>query len=73
VFQPNVGAQLDKAFSDILRDLRTQYLIGYYPRNLPADAPAFHLVRVETGRTDLRAQTRTGYYGDQSPKSSNRQ
>jgi Ca-activated chloride channel family protein len=72
VFQPSVGAQLDKAFADIIRDLRTQYLIGYYPRNLPADAPVFHLVRVETARKDLRAQTRTGYYGDQSPKTFSR-
>jgi len=72
VFQPSIGAQLDKAFADIIRDLRTQYLIGYYPHNLPADAPAFHLVRVETARQDLRAQTRTGYYGDQSPRTSNR-
>jgi Ca-activated chloride channel family protein len=72
VFQPSIGAQLDKAFSDIIRDLRTQYLIGYYPRNLPADAPVFHLVRVETARKDLRAQTRTGYYGDQSPKTFSR-
>ena len=72
VFQPSIGAQLDKAFSDIIRDLRTQYLIGYYPRNLPADAPAFHLVRVETSRKDLRAQTRTGYYGDQASKAVHR-
>src|SRR5205823_4525402 len=47
VFSPSIGPQLDKAFNDILRDLRTQYLIGYYPRNLPVDAPAFHPVRVE--------------------------
>jgi Ca-activated chloride channel family protein len=72
VFQPNIGAQLDKAFSDIIRDLRTQYLIGYYPHNLPLDAPAFHPVKVEMERKDLRAQTRTGYYGDQRPRTANR-
>ncbi len=72
VFQPTVGAQLDKAFSDIIRDLRTQYLVGYYPRNLPADAPSFHPVRVETSRKDLRAQTRTGYYGEQASKAVHR-
>jgi len=64
VFQPAGEAELDQAFTQILRDLRTQYLIGYYPRNLPADAPRFHLVRVELARKDLRATTRTGYYGD---------
>jgi Ca-activated chloride channel homolog len=67
VFAPTVGAELDKAFADILRDLRTQYLLGYYPRNLPADAPRFHPVHVELSRKDLRPQTRTGYYGVSSP------
>jgi Ca-activated chloride channel family protein len=64
VFQPMGAAELDEAFTQILRDLRTQYLVGYYPRNLPADVPRFHLVRVELSRKDLRATTRTGYYGD---------
>jgi Ca-activated chloride channel family protein len=64
VFQPSGAAALDEAFDQILRDLRTQYLVAYYPRNLPADAPRFHLVRVELSRKDLRATTRTGYYGD---------
>jgi Ca-activated chloride channel family protein len=67
VFAPTVGAELDKAFGDILRDLRTQYLLGYYPRNLPADAPRFHPVHVELSHKDLRPQTRTGYYGVSSP------
>lgn len=66
VFQPMGAAELDEAFTQILRDLRTQYLIGYYPHNLPADAPRFHQVRVELTRKDLRATTRAGYYGDAS-------
>ncbi|HEX5432432.1 MAG TPA: VWA domain-containing protein [Bryobacteraceae bacterium] len=66
VFVPSVGDELDRAFTQILRDLRTQYLIGYYPRNLPANAPHFHPVRVELSRADLRAITRTGYYGSSS-------
>ena len=64
VFQPMGAAELDEAFTQILRDLRTQYLVAYYPRNLPADAPRFHPVRVEVARKDLRPTTRTGYYGD---------
>ena len=64
VFQPMGAGELDEAFTQILRDLRTQYLVAYYPRNLPAEAPRFHLVRVELSRKDLRATTRTGYYGD---------
>ena len=64
VFQPMGASELDQAFTQILRDLRTQYLVGYYPRNLPPDTPKFHPVRVELSRKDLRATTRTGYYGD---------
>ena len=64
VFAPALGAQLDAAFAEILRDLRTQYLVGYYPRNIPAEAPRFHAVKVELARSDLRAQTRAGYYGE---------
>jgi Ca-activated chloride channel family protein len=64
VFQPMGASELDEAFTQILRDLRTQYLVAYYPRNLPADAPRFHKVQVELSPKDLRATTRTGYYGD---------
>jgi len=56
--------QLDRAFADILRELRTQYLIGYYPRGPLAGDGKFHTVRLELPRhTDLRISTRTGYYG----------
>jgi Ca-activated chloride channel family protein len=63
-FDPMVGEQLDRAFADILRDLRSQYMIGYYPKGQSPDAPRFHTVRVDLKRKDLRAFTRTGYYGD---------
>lgn len=64
VFQPMGASELDEAFTQILKDLRTQYLVGYYPRNLPPEAPKFHPVHVDLARKDLRATTRTGYYGD---------
>ncbi len=32
IFLPAPGAELDDAFDDILRELRTQYLVGFYPR-----------------------------------------
>lgn len=70
VFQPTIGKQLDKAFADILLDLRTQYLIGYYPKNVPLTRNRFHMLRLETKRSDLRVQTRSGYYGDFEPASS---
>lgn len=66
VFYPTV-ASLDKAFDEILLDLRTQYLLGYYPRDLPKDAPRFHIVGVRVKRPDLRVATRSGYYSDVAP------
>jgi Ca-activated chloride channel family protein len=62
-FYPTVE-QLDRTFSDILRELRTQYLIGYYPHGPTAGDGKFHRIRLELPqRSDLRISTRTGYYG----------
>lgn len=63
-FLPSVGAELDQALNDILKDLRTQYLIGYYPRNLPPTRQRFHSIRIDLTRSDLRATARSGYYMD---------
>lgn len=63
-FFPSAGPTLDKALSDILRDLRTQYLLGYYPKGLPETKDRFRRVSVKLSRADLRASTRDGYYGD---------
>jgi Ca-activated chloride channel family protein len=62
LFVTSAGAEMDQALEDILRDLRTQYLIAYYPRNVPRTASRFHTVRVDVNRADLRAVTRTGYF-----------
>jgi Ca-activated chloride channel homolog len=64
-FYPTVGESLDRVFADILRDLRTQYLLGYYPRGVSVGDRAFHSVKVQVPqRTDLRVSSRNGYYGD---------
>jgi Ca-activated chloride channel family protein len=63
VFAPGISG-LDEAFSDILRDLRTQYLIGYYPRAVPRTKDRFHRLTITVNRPDLHVVTRTGYYGD---------
>ena len=55
---------LDNAFSDILRELRTQYLIGFYPKNAPTTKDRFHTLRVNVRGTGLRVVARNGYYGD---------
>jgi Ca-activated chloride channel family protein len=63
VFAPSVGPQLDEAFDEILRDLRTQYLIGFYPKGVPATKDRFHRLKLSISKPGLRAQYRTGYYG----------
>ena len=62
VFFPAVGPDLDTAFAQILRDLRTQYLIGYYPKNLPYSKNKFRSVRVDLAIAGLSASTRAGYF-----------
>ena len=64
VFVPAVGPALDAVFDDILRELRTQYLIGYYPKNIPLTKNRFHTLQVTTRQKDLRVVTRNGYYGE---------
>lgn len=63
VFAPSVGPELDRAFADILRDLRTQYLLGYYPRDVPPSENRFHKIEVRVRRPELRVLARNGYYG----------
>jgi Ca-activated chloride channel homolog len=64
VFAPNVGAELDRVFEEILRELRTQYMIGYYPKNVPLTTDRFHVLKVNVSGRNLRVVTRSGYYGD---------
>ena len=63
VFAPSLGAGVDKAFADILKELRTQYLLGYYPKNTPLTADPFHRLEVKASG-DLRVSARNGYYGE---------
>jgi Ca-activated chloride channel family protein len=53
----NLGA----AFSRIAQELRSQYSIGYYPKNTKHDG-AFRKVDVRVTRLDLTARTKEGYY-----------
>ncbi len=64
VFAPSVGPDLDAAFAEIIRDLRTQYLLGYYPKDVPLTANRFHKLEVRVRRSGLRVSARNGYYGD---------
>jgi Ca-activated chloride channel homolog len=62
IFNPDAFDQLDQAFAEILRELRTQYLIGFYPRGIPEQARQFHPIKVKIQDSSLRPTARTGYY-----------
>jgi len=56
--------QLDHAFRQVSEELRTQYLIAYYPNRRVADSP-FRRITVEVSNKDhagLQARHRSGYY-----------
>lgn len=59
------SSQLEKAFQQVSDDLRTQYLLGYYPTH-HAPSPDFRTISVSLegvpGSTDYLVRHRTGYY-----------
>lgn len=63
-FYPGVNAQLDRAFGDIIRELRTQYVLGFYPRGAPVTKDPFHKLEVRVKSPELRVSARNGYYGE---------
>jgi Ca-activated chloride channel family protein len=62
-FYPDVG-KLDKAFLDIITELRTQYLLSFYPQGVPLTKDPYHKLKVTATSSDLRVSARDGYYGD---------
>ncbi|HEX8178180.1 MAG TPA: VWA domain-containing protein [Pyrinomonadaceae bacterium] len=62
-FFPSSVSELPQIAQEITRDLRTQYVIGYYPTNKARDGQ-FHSIRVQVAASDKRdkriAITRTG-------------
>ncbi|MGA2569524.1 MAG: VWA domain-containing protein [Terracidiphilus sp.] len=62
---------LDKAFAQVSEDLRTQYLIGYYPRK-QVPGVDFHRVTVTIPRAapdEFNVRNKAGYYADVTRKS----
>ena len=64
-------AQLDDAFRQIGDELRTQYLLGYYPTNRAG--PEFRRIRIEltaqakqSAQRQLLVRHRTGYYNSKT-------
>ncbi len=61
---------LDKAFAQVSDDLRTQYLLGYYPHH-QVPGVNFHRVQITVPRASAESfniRYRTGYYADAPPK-----
>lgn len=68
VFFPDRVEELDQIFPVINRELRAQYLLGYYPKPNPA-ASNFRRIEVRVKRANLFVRHRGGYYarGEENP------
>jgi Ca-activated chloride channel family protein len=64
VFLPTLGAEMDKAFTHLIEDLRTQYLLAYYPKDVPLTKNRFHRLELRVRNPQLRVLARNGYYGE---------
>jgi hypothetical protein len=53
-------AMLPQAFAAIAAELRTQYLLGYYPTNRNKDGK-YRKIQVKTSRNDVAVRARPGY------------
>jgi len=62
IFNPSGFDELDSAFADIIRELRTQYLLGFYPKDVKEEARRFHPVTVGVRQPGMRTIARSGYY-----------
>jgi Ca-activated chloride channel family protein len=67
VFAPSLGAALDQTFDQIIRDLRTQYLLAFYPKDVPPTKDRFHTLQITLRDPQLQVKARNGYYGDAPP------
>ena len=57
------AAEAAEAFREILRELREQYVLGYYP-SVDRDDGAWRKVRVRVDESGVRVRARDGYFDD---------
>jgi Ca-activated chloride channel homolog len=69
-FTPELNAQLDKAFTAIIGDLRTQYSLGFYPHDVPLTKDRWHKLEIREKSGKLQVFARNRYYGDAENSSS---
>jgi len=60
VYRADTVATLPQAFAAIAAELRTQYLLGYYPTNKAHDS-SYRKIQVKTTRKDIAIRARPGY------------
>ena len=58
---------LNQAFDEILRSLRTQYLIGYYPPEHTSVTERFRPVELTVSRPEAKVLARNGYFVPDRP------
>jgi Ca-activated chloride channel family protein len=61
-FFPASNKEMDEDFAAILRELRTQYLVAFYPRGLAPSKDRFHQVRLALRRSGYVVDARRGYF-----------
>ncbi|MBI3664146.1 MAG: VWA domain-containing protein [Acidobacteria bacterium] len=57
----NNEKNLEKAFEQISEELRTQYVLGYYPTNRAKDGK-FRKIEIKMAKSDAKVLARRGYY-----------
>lgn len=62
IFYPDSYEHLNDAFSDIIEELRTQYLIGFYPKDVLKQPQRFHPISIQLANPSLKVSARSGYY-----------
>ena len=60
LYRADTVASLPQAFAAIAAELRTQYLLGYYPTNKNQDG-VYRKIQVKTARKDVSVRARPGY------------
>ena len=60
VYRADTVGVLPQAFAAIADELRTQYLLGYYPSNRDHNG-AYRKIQVKTSRKDIAIRARPGY------------
>jgi VWFA-related protein len=61
VIDARSGSKIQEAFDQISEELRSQYVLGYYPTNTARDG-TFRKIRVEIKQPGMKVLARRGYY-----------